>query len=176
MEYLSEADFPLFYDLLCEAFPQTERRGEKEQRALFSLEKYKVCAKRFSGKLAAIAYWNFGDFRFVEHFAVDRTLRGGGIGSAFLREFVSAENSPCILEAELPEQEIQKRRIAFYQRNGFCLLPFSYFQPPLNKGEGRTPMLTMATESVGEDRFSVMRQKIYSDVYLYNKKFTSEID
>lgn len=167
-EILSLRDFDAFYALLCEAFPPNERRSEKEQRSLFLSEYYRVFAKRFGRQLVCLALWDFGNFRFIEHFAAEASLRGKGIGSSFLQEIVQLSSSPCVLEAEPPVTEIQKRRIAFYKRNGFFLHSFDYFQPPLNPGDEKTPLCIMASEPLTEEQFGQMREMIYRTVYHFS--------
>ncbi|MBR7146301.1 MAG: GNAT family N-acetyltransferase, partial [Oscillospiraceae bacterium] len=52
-------------------------------------------------------------------FAVREDCRGSGIGSELLDELIGTLPHPICLEVEPPETEIAKRRIAFYERNGF---------------------------------------------------------
>ena len=55
------------------------------------------------GELAGmISYWNFGTFVYVEHFAIDPSLRGGGTGSEVLAELRRSLGRPVVLEVERP--------------------------------------------------------------------------
>ena len=51
---------------------------------------------------------------------------------------------PIALEVEIPEEEMAKRRINFYQRQGFSLWEKPYQQPPYKTGDNYLPMLIMA--------------------------------
>ena len=82
IERMQPADFDAVYRLLTQSFPATERRGVAGQRALFSDSAYRVDILRApdGGVQALIASWDFDDFVFLEHFAVDPARRNGGIG------------------------------------------------------------------------------------------------
>lgn len=68
-----------------------------------------------------ITYWDFNDFYYVEHFAIDPTLRNGGYGKKTLDYLCKELDRPIVLEVEMPVEEMAKRRINFYQRQGFVL-------------------------------------------------------
>ncbi len=82
IERMQPEDFDAVYRLLTQSFPATERRGAAGQRALFSDSAYCVDILRApdGGVQALIASWDFDDFVFLEHFAVDPVCRSGGIG------------------------------------------------------------------------------------------------
>lgn len=171
MHRLTAENFEAFYSLLCDSFPPDERRGKERQKALFDKKNYAVYARCFDSHLTAMAVWDFGFFRYIEHFASDAAIRGKGFGSSFLQEMIGTSDVPYLLEVEPPEDPIKKRRIAFYERNGMLLQPFDYFQPPLNRGDSPIPLLLMATENLTEQQYSAMRKKIYQDVYQYTFHF-----
>ena len=75
-------------------------------------------------------------------------------------------NSTVILEVELPYNEMNKRRIAFYERNGFNFNDFEYFQVPLNEGDKPLPLRIMSCpEKITKQEFEVIRQKLKNAVY-----------
>lgn len=78
---------------------------------------------------AMLCYWNFGSFIYVEYLAVEPTMRGGGIGRRIMERLVNDSMLPVILEVEPPTDQLTTRRIAFYRRLGFQLLPHPYVQP-----------------------------------------------
>ena len=136
IERMQPADFDAVYRLLTQSFPATERRGAAGQRALFSDSAYRVDILRApdGGVQALIASWDFDDFVFLEHFAVDPVCRSGGIGGQMLDE------------AELPETELAARRIGFYERHGFTVnADYAYFQPALAPGGDPLPMHLLTT-------------------------------
>ena len=105
IERMQPADFDAVYRLLTQSFPATERRGAAGQRALFSDSAYRVDILRApdGGVQALIASWDFDDFVFLEHFAVDPACRNGGIGGQMLDAMLARCGKRACLEAELPE-------------------------------------------------------------------------
>ena len=91
IERMQPADFDAVYRLLTQSFPATERRGAAGQRALFSDSAYRVDILRApdGGVQALIASWDFDDFVFLEHFAVDPACRSGGIGGQMLNAMLA---------------------------------------------------------------------------------------
>lgn len=148
IERMQPADFDAVYRLLTQSFPATERRGAAGQRALFSDSAYRVDILRApDGSVQAlIASWDFDDFVFLEHFAVDPACRSGGIGGQMLDAMLARCGKRACLEAELPETELAARRIGFYERHGFTVnADYAYFQPALAPGGDPLPMHLLTT-------------------------------
>ncbi len=115
------------------SFPEDERRDfDKVKELLKENGAFRLALiKNGEMPVGLFAYWQWPDLRYVEHFAVDRNCRGGGIGAEILRTFVEMADTPVVLEVEHPDDEICSRRIRFYERQGFVLHPdFDYVQPP----------------------------------------------
>jgi hypothetical protein len=76
------------------------------------------------------------------------------------------EGRPIVLEVELPETDIARRRIAFYERNGFRLWTSrNYQQPPYRQGDAPIAMRLMAWGNLPESRFEEVVRRIYREVY-----------
>ena len=59
-----------------------------------------------------------------------------------------------------------KRRIAFYERNGFFLNKYDYIQPPMSKGKNPVPLLVMTSGGkVSAKRFDEIKKCLYREVY-----------
>ena len=70
------------------------------------------------------------------------------------------------LEVELPETEKAKRRIAFYERNGFFLNNYEYEQPAYSADKKAVPLLIMTyNKPVSYERFKEIRKELYLHVY-----------
>ena len=71
--------------------------------------------------LGFLNFWELSDFVYLEHFAVDKNLRGKGLGSELIRKLSEiCAGKTIVLEAEPPElNEFSSRRIEFYRRLGF---------------------------------------------------------
>ena len=113
-----------------------------------------------------LAVWEFESFIYIEHFAVDPSLRNSGTGSAMLKELVKQYQKPICLEVELPEDELTRRRIGFYERNGFVFNEYPYIQPPISKGKSPVPLRIMTYGSaITQDTFEEMKRVLYQRVY-----------
>ena len=164
------ADFEAIARLLEYSFPPTERRTKEDQRALFDTEAsyrvYGIPNEQGAGINGLLAVWELDEIIFLEHFAVDPALRGQGLGSRMLQELVHMTNKPVCLEVEPPETEIARRRIAFYQRNGFFLNEYPYVQPALANGQPPIPLLLMTHgRALTAAEFTKIRDLLYREVY-----------
>jgi len=161
-------DFDSFFKLMSEAFPSIERRSYENQKKLIGEDLYNTIVYKDKGDniIAFIANWEFSDFNFIEHFAVDSKMRGNGIGTSMLKDYLHECNNPIFLEVELPENDISIRRIEFYKRLGFHLNNFEYFQPPLQKQHDFLQLKVMSyPRSVNEKEFINFKNVVYNRVY-----------
>lgn len=137
--------FKKFYLLIKKSFPGNEHRGFERQKALLEKNIYEILFCFDNNEVIGIlAYWHLDSFVFIEHFAVDEFARGNGVGTKMLEFIKKTYQITIILEVELPCNEISKRRILFYKRNGFCYNDFEYYQKPLNPGDEPLPLRIMS--------------------------------
>lgn len=165
---ISEAEFEEFYSLMKLSFPKSERRTKKAFRELCESEsRYKIYALFSENTICAfLTVWEFEDFTFGDHFAVLPSLRGGGIGAKMLSELKSQCTLPFIIEVELPENEMARRRIGFYERNALKLCDFDYILPAMQKGCESLPMRIMTYPApLTETEFEPIKDQIYKTVY-----------
>jgi GNAT superfamily N-acetyltransferase len=116
--------------------------------------------------IGLITYWDFSGFCYIEHFAIDKSLRGRGYGAYSLFLLKKLLNVPLVLEVELPINDIGRRRIQFYLRQGFKTRNNYYTQPPYRPTDRSCPMLLMSygdLEKVAD--FKEVRRVIYQNVY-----------
>lgn len=166
------SNFDSFFKLMNEAFPSVERRSYEGQKKLLYEDLYNIIADKddYENINAFIATWEFSDFNFIEHFAVASKMRGNGMGTLMLNEYLYKCNKPIFLEVELPENNISRRRIEFYKRLGFELNNFEYLQPPMQKQHDFLPLIVMSyPRSVDEIEFMNFKNIIYDKVYKINK-------
>ena len=133
--------FREIYPIMEESFPADERRAFEGQQRLFEAPEYVMIGLKDAEKeefVGFIAGWDLGDFVYLEHLAVTASRRNAGLGQKLLHLFTGRFDKPFFVEVEPPEDELTRRRIGFYERNGFVLNDYDYVQPPL--GEGRNPV------------------------------------
>lgn len=164
---LDPLDFDLLYQLMEEAFPPDERRTYEGQKQLLQRPEYTVLVNKEDGVLRGfLAYWDLGDILFAEHFAVNSAIRGGGLGGKMLSALLERVTKPIILEVELPQTDIARRRIGFYQRLGFCLNDYPYEQPPMQPDTDWLPLLVMSYPNpIDEKTFPMYKYALYTTVY-----------
>lgn len=150
------------------SFPEEERRLRLDfqsnvyDNVAFCL--YEIVSDGFFGGF--LTSWDLGVVRYVEHFAIEPRLRGRGVGTDIIGQFVAMDSRPVVLETELPETgEMARRRIGFYKRCGFeeCV-NIDYVQPAYASHLPSVPMRLMITDKNNVDVNKVV-QIIYRIVY-----------
>ena len=164
LQRINETNFPEIYRIMQASFSDDEYRPYDEQLALFEEPEYRI----YYMPAGFLAVWEFESFIYIEHFAVDPALRNSGTGSAMLQELVKQYQKPICLEGELPEDELTRRRIGFYERNGFVFNEYPYIQPPISKGKSPVPLRIMTYgEAITRETFEAMKNVLYRSVYKY---------
>lgn len=171
LHLLTEEDFEAVWRIMEQSFPPEERRTKEGQRKLFGHPAYRLygmlaCPEKKEELGAFLAVWDFPEFLFLEHFAVDERLRGGGIGAGLLGELFDSCGKSVVLEVEPPEGEMTRRRIGFYERNGFSLNDYSYVQPSLAKGQPAIPLKLMSRPgTLSPQQFADVKRVLLKEVY-----------
>ncbi|MDL2305435.1 GNAT family N-acetyltransferase, partial [Bacteroides sp. OttesenSCG-928-D19] len=153
--HTSDAELYSFMEnLLISSFP------EEEYRELHVLREYTDTTPIFYNNIifdeetavGFITYWDLGSFYYIEHFAIDPGRRNGGYGQKMLQLLKEILNRPIVLEVELPNEDMAKRRINFYKRQGYALWENDYFQPPYKPGYGNLPMYLMVNGELNSEK------------------------
>lgn len=162
-------DFDSVYDALEASFIPEERRKRDDARALMLSGKYTVFhVLDGECKIGFITVWDLEGFAFVEHFVTYEEYRNKGYGSRAL-SLLKERYDSIVLEAEPPTEGMPARRIAFYERNGFCRNKQFYLQPPYRESENGVELVLMSYPSVLDD-FHCTAGEIYKKVYNKNYK------
>ena len=166
---LNEKDFEKIYALMERSFPIEEVRTYENGLKILSDPNYKIFISKNEADqiLGFIAEWDLGSNLFVEHFAVDQTLRGGGIGSGMMAAYLSQATKPVMLEVEDEKTEINERRIVFYQRLGFYWSDYGYHQPVMRGDVSKKiPLRIMSyPEPLTKESFRNFRHQVFSQIY-----------
>ena len=143
-ERITEETFDEIFPLLESAFPVTELRVREEQKKLLQEPCYRLYGVRKDGVFGAVfAAWEIDDFLYIEHFAVKEEYRNGGYGGRLLDLFLEEKGKQMVLEVEVPEDEMTRRRVGFYARHGLVYNDFPYLQPPMRNGQEMLPLRLM---------------------------------
>ena len=169
-----------FFAIYHEAFPENERQKDEVILQRFQEDLYKlVCCFSETEEMVGFALTldiGFDNCRFVEYFAVKDLFRQQGVGTEMINKMLNIcilKEKHLILEVENPlfgdNQEIKRRRLDFYKRNGFSLIEeFNYILPPLNE-KNPTEMLFMCS-NVSRKRLTFnelinLTEALYTKVY-----------
>ncbi|MFI3262284.1 MAG: GNAT family N-acetyltransferase [Rikenellaceae bacterium] len=163
---------PLFvkcWNLYVNAFPEEERRTKE-----YHLDTLKKIEFNFEAILddekfvGILCWWSFESIRYIEHFATSPELRGAGYGKIILEQFIKENNKPVILEVELPDCTLNKRRIAFYERLGFIFNDCDYAHPPYsNKKDDEFLNLKLMTypKSIDETDVDKFKEQFFPIIH-----------
>ncbi|MCD7932253.1 MAG: GNAT family N-acetyltransferase [Tannerellaceae bacterium] len=151
-----------------DSFPVEERRHFSivkefiEREPLFSL----YIIEKDNKYAGFITLWFFDEFVYVEHFAIEPDARNGGIGAKVIELIKLIAGKPVVLEVELPEDDLSKRRISFYERLGFVVYDQVYFQPPYHPESSEVEMKLMSTEHyLSVENFQTVKSCLYKKAY-----------
>lgn len=160
-------DFEEAYYIMEEAFPISELRPYEKIKELYEKEIVEIYGYYEPELKGAMILWLDNKYLMIENFAVDKKARGEGIGSKMLREVCKQfKDKKIVLEVEKPYDEMSRRRIEFYQRNGFVLSQYGYMQPVINESKNEVPLLLMAYQrEISELEFEDIKNTIYKLVY-----------
>ena len=166
---LRETEFDALYSLLEASFPPDEYRAREDQRRLLDDPAYHpyVLADSHDAPRGLVTVWDFDSFAYIEHLAVAPELRCGGRGATLLQAAFDLHPKRFCLEVELPETELARRRIGFYERNGLYLnAEYAYMQPSLGAGRRSIPLLLMTSGGVASpETLDHIRDTLYARVY-----------
>nr|WP_320023922.1 GNAT family N-acetyltransferase [uncultured Acetobacterium sp.] len=166
---LKEVDFKKIYTLMERSFPPEEVRSYENGVKILSDPNYRILISiNEDGEiLGFIAEWDLGSTIFLEHFAVDQTLRGLGIGSGMMAAYLSQVIKPVMLEVEDEKTAINERRIVFYQRLGFYLSEYGYQQPVMRGDVSKAISLRIMSypDPLTKDDFYNFRHQVFTQIY-----------
>ena len=115
--------------------------------------------------LGLLTTWHFEEFIYIEHFAIDPTLRSQGYGSEALKAFIHEHGKPIVLEAEPPTEALSIRRIKFYERIGLTLYDFPYMQPAYTEDSHPVELRLMGTLDTNATPLPLVSQILHREVY-----------
>ena len=161
---IDRADFDFIYSSLTENFPEEERRDYTDAAAVLDNKKYSLFHIILGGdRVGFISTWQLNSACFVEHFVIYEAYRSKGLGTMTL-SLLKKRFERIVLEAEPPISDIQKRRIAFYERCGFVANAFPYLQPSYRNGGKEVPLALMSYPAKIDDANTIVSE-IHKTVY-----------
>ena len=133
-------EFDRIYGARVENFIESERRDYHLAKSVLYETAYSVYHIVEKGeRIGFITLWQFDGFTFVEHFVIYQAFRNQGFGEKVLN-ILKRSGKPIVLECERAVESLAKRRLSFYERNGFYRNDVDYYQPPYRKSDAPVPM------------------------------------
>lgn len=149
-QYINSFDHPLyqkFINLYKVSFPIFEQRTEKQQDKAFKNNKYKLLAFSEGVNLIGfISYWEFADYLYIEHFAINTDIRRKGYGSKILGSFILSTNKIILLEIDPIIDEVSAARLRFYDKCGFHTNQYSHYHPPYHEEYPAHSLIILTTK------------------------------
>lgn len=113
-----------------ESFPVAERRKMGDHLRACGDDRFFPLSAWEGGELIGLMFfWEWDSYRYLEHLAVNPTLRGHGYGSQLLRHLRDSAHT-IILEIDPLSNELSVRRLQFYERSGYTLTPYRFVHLP----------------------------------------------
>lgn len=147
------------------SFPAHELRLWPDQQAVMNDPLYHFDLCLLDGALGGlILYWDFGAYIYVEHFCVEPSMRGHGLGTLILAE-LAKKSKPIILEIDPLTDDVAVRRKGFYERCGYVANGFAHVHPPYQAANHGHALIVMshprALSQAEFDTFTVdLREKV----------------
>lgn len=141
--------YKAFEELYSVSFPVFEQRTETQQEYAFSRNNYHLIGWHSEGHLIGfISYWEFKEYLYIEHFAVNTGIRGKGYGTKILNAFIESIPKIVLLEIDPITDEISKARLRFYERCGFYKNPHSHKHPAYRDEYQSHSLIILTTKRV----------------------------
>ena len=165
---ITDKDYGNCYKRMESAFPYNERRDEKQWIKLFKYPEFHCyfLKEEFENKTVGfVTFWDYDEFVFIEHFAIDDNCRGKGYGTEFLKQFQEMVKKNIILEVEPPLSLQAIKRINFYNRAGLILNDEFYYEQPSYHNEDTVPLILMSSERLNEYAFNKFMERTRLNCY-----------
>ena len=147
--------------------PEQRRELDQLEYEILTSEHFRTHALLADGKfIGFLNYWQFHTFCFIEHFAITPQLRGKKLGSKALNILKNNIVSPIVIEVDIPTSTVAARRVEFYERADFRIIPNDYVQPPYRPSDTPSPLLIMTNDKhFVSKHFDTIKETIYKEVY-----------
>ncbi|WP_297635974.1 GNAT family N-acetyltransferase [uncultured Clostridium sp.] len=147
------------------SFPVFEQRTLDKQIEVLENKEYNFAIICDDENLMGILfYWEYDNFRYIEHFAIKKDLRGKSYGSKILKIFCESEKE-TILEIDPPIDDISIKRLKFYSKLGFKLGEFNHIHPPYRKEyQGHKLKIMSFNENLSKEEYEEFNRYLKEEV------------
>lgn len=162
--------FKQVWNLYESAFPDLEKRTLKKHTEALADKRFKpnVYLDEKDNVLGLCFGWEFSEFIYLEHLAVNPNFRNKGIGSEIITEFKQSIK-PVILEIEPPSDEITTRRLMFYKRNNFIETEYTFKQLKYKRENKDLFLNLLCNKPMNDKLYNSFKEVIYRELTMYNE-------
>lgn len=151
-----------FIKIYAVSFPVYEQRNHEQQLDAFRDERYNLfCQIGQEMVNSFISFWDFGEYVYIEHLAVNEKLRGKNIGTEMLTQFIEEINKTVILEIDPIIDEVSAKRLQFYQKIGFNMNEYKHVHPAYNPQYPPHQLLVLSTgNTLTPQRYNIFKNDL----------------
>lgn len=143
---ITHPKYQQFKKLYTQSFPLFEQRTANQQKNAFADHRYHVkIYTQDADFIGFIAYWEFDPLTYIEHFAINTSLRSKGYGSRVLTDFIAASVNQILLEIDPVVDPTSQARLKFYRNCGFHQNPYNHTHPPYRTQFAAHPLVVLST-------------------------------
>lgn len=159
--------YPAFQRTNKASFPENERRSDMAQAMALANPRYRLDAWLDNDIfIGFMGWWDYGDYRYIEHVAVTPEARSVGYGGKMLAAWLDKSPTPVYLEIEEVVDDITRRRLNFYQRLGFVETPMRHQQPPYQGRGGTVPMQVLSwPDALSSKQYQSLIRALHAEVW-----------
>ncbi|NLR94151.1 MULTISPECIES: GNAT family N-acetyltransferase [Flammeovirga] len=165
---ITDGNFDRLWEIYTSSFPLDEQRSQKDILQLISHGQLQFKGIEIDNNIVGlIAFRVLDKFVYIEYLAIAEEARGNGFGKKIMSYFTQMYKHYCIiLEVEAPSNELQKKRISFYEQCDFHYNATHFVQPPLQKNGREVDMRLMSWPIKIEDTgFDMVKETLLNSVY-----------
>lgn len=158
------------WDIYISSFPVFEKRRIEDQIEAMKNDKYHcytVIEKEYV--VGIIFYWKWDNYKYIEHLAINKNLRGKNYGSKILKEFCS-DGKTIVLEIDMPIDEVSKNRLRFYEKLDFKLNKYKHIHPPYRRGyKGHELKVLSYNSNLLDEEYNKFNDFLVKDIMKYSE-------
>lgn len=149
--------YEAFERLYAVSFPVFEQRTREQQETAFRHANYHLKGYEEDDTfIGFISYWEFDDYLYIEHFAINTEIRGKGYGSNLLCAFIRSTDKIVLLEIDPIVDSVSEARLRFYKKCGFHENPHLHKHPAYLDGYQPHSLIVLTTErQISEKEYGI---------------------
>ncbi len=170
---IHDKHYNIAWEIYRSSFPIFEQRDIDSQMKAMKDDKFN-CRVYIENDIVIgiLFFWQWKNYRYIEHFAISKDIRGKNYGSKILSEFCT-EQYLNILEIDLPIDKVSISRLNFYERLGFLINKYDHIHPPYRLGYKGHDLKVLSYKNFLDDKEynefnNFLRQKVM--IYSENKQ------